>query len=119
MISKRQYVVAVIPVDAIQSMAVEGLIVKKLVVLVDGRRVPGIPRHEYEVPDPQKWMFEIQKEMSMGGPGQPYPYPPIAPVQQTYVKETIREVVKVPCKYCGHLNETTWQNCPSCGAPLG
>jgi rubrerythrin len=33
-------------------------------------------------------------------------------------KEIIREVVKVPCEYCGTLVEVTNPKCPSCGAPL-
>jgi HEAT repeat protein len=33
-------------------------------------------------------------------------------------REIIREIVKIPCKYCGTLVENTAQKCPSCGAPL-
>ncbi len=33
-------------------------------------------------------------------------------------KETIKEIVKVPCKYCGSLVEVTDRACVSCGAPL-
>jgi len=30
-----------------------------------------------------------------------------------------REIVKVPCKYCGNLNDlATTRVCPSCGAPV-
>ena len=29
-----------------------------------------------------------------------------------------REIVKIPCRYCGTLNELTLRNCPSCGAPI-
>jgi hypothetical protein len=32
---------------------------------------------------------------------------------------TTREIVKVPCKYCGNLNElATAKFCSSCGAPI-
>jgi len=35
-------------------------------------------------------------------------------------KEVVKEViVKIPCKYCSHLNEQTLQRCAFCGAPLG
>jgi len=34
-----------------------------------------------------------------------------------YEKETIKEIVKVPCPYCGTLVENTATKCPSCGAP--
>ncbi len=37
---------------------------------------------------------------------------------QAVPKEIIKEIVKVPCKYCGTLVENTAQKCPSCGAPL-
>ncbi len=33
-------------------------------------------------------------------------------------RETIREIVKMPCKYCGTLIEVTATRCPSCGAPF-
>lgn len=33
-------------------------------------------------------------------------------------KEVIREIIKIPCEYCGTLNEITLRNCPSCGAPI-
>ena len=29
----------------------------------------------------------------------------------------IREIVKIPCRHCGTLNENTTQRCPNCGAP--
>jgi MFS family permease len=35
-----------------------------------------------------------------------------------YEKETIKEVVKIPCSYCGTLVENTATKCPSCGAPF-
>ncbi len=47
-----------------------------------------------------------------------YPQPPqsvYVTMQQT--KETIREVVKIPCGYCGALMEQTSQACGVCGAP--
>ncbi len=33
-------------------------------------------------------------------------------------REIIREIVKVPCKYCGTLVEITKSSCQSCGAPF-
>ena len=35
------------------------------------------------------------------------------PVQQVVIRET----VKVPCRYCGTLIDSTATNCPNCGAP--
>lgn len=42
----------------------------------------------------------------------------IVPLDVPVVKETIREIVKIPCKYCGTLILNTSVKCPSCGAPL-
>jgi hypothetical protein len=56
--------------------------------------------------------------------------PPAMPAQATqpapgthvekiiHEKETIKEIVKIPCSYCGTLMEITETRCPSCGAPL-
>lgn len=47
--------------------------------------------------------------------------PPRAPPPPTVVreKETIREIVKVPCRYCNQLNLMNSAKCSGCGAPLG
>ena len=34
------------------------------------------------------------------------------------VREVVREVVKVPCRYCGMLLIQTDRRCPGCGAPV-
>ncbi len=34
-----------------------------------------------------------------------------------YVEEVVRTIVKVPCRYCGALIESTVSRCPLCGAP--
>lgn len=48
--------------------------------------------------------------------------PAAAPVNQVekiiHEKETIREIVKIPCAYCGTLVEITAAKCQNCGAPL-
>ena len=38
--------------------------------------------------------------------------------QSIIQKEIIKEIVKIPCKYCSTLIENTSTYCPSCGAPL-
>ncbi|MBS7614901.1 hypothetical protein KEJ18_04135 [Candidatus Bathyarchaeota archaeon] len=60
----------------------------------------------------------------------PTPSPPPAPVappapsqppQQPQIKEKeviIREVVKVKCRYCGMLVDSTLSRCPNCGSPM-
>ena len=37
---------------------------------------------------------------------------------QVIIKETVREIVKVPCRHCGSLIVVTDPRCSSCGAPL-
>ncbi len=48
----------------------------------------------------------------------PAPAPGVQIEKIIHEKETIREIVKVPCGYCGTLVEITATKCPSCGAPL-
>lgn len=39
---------------------------------------------------------------------------------EVHTKEVVvREIVKVPCRYCGQLNLMNSAKCLSCGAPLG
>jgi hypothetical protein len=54
-------------------------------------------------------------------PQQPAYHQPVQqqPLQIVYKeKETIREIVKVRCEYCGTLVDITSSRCPSCGAPF-
>ena len=34
------------------------------------------------------------------------------------IKETVKEIVKIPCRYCGVLNDQLNSKCASCGAAL-
>ncbi|MDE1820351.1 MAG: zinc ribbon domain-containing protein [Euryarchaeota archaeon] len=36
----------------------------------------------------------------------------------TVVREVVREIVRIPCKYCGSLVDVTAKACPQCGAPF-
>ena len=115
LITRTERVVATIPTDAIVSVRVEGLVGKKLIVLVDGTRIPGIPRHEFQVPDPHVWRRAILKEMSVRRQAE---RGTSEPIKEVHVKEITREVVKISCRYCHSLNEMTAKKCWSCGAPL-
>ncbi len=33
-------------------------------------------------------------------------------------KETIREIVKIPCRHCGEFVPQEKDRCPNCGAPM-
>ena len=115
-----------IPVQAIFEMSVEEVVpdlyevawgytyTSKLVLLVDTEVVPGNPRHELEAMNAQELsdaikteVFMINKKASLHDSE-----------DRVFLKETVREIVKVPCKYCGTLNEITKQNCHKCGAPI-
>lgn len=120
MISKKQRLVITIPADAIVNTNVEGMISKKLVVLVDGAKVPGIPRHEFIVPDPYQWINAIRNEINISTRQQPQPLPQPhpQPAHTQIIKEkeiTTREVVKIRCQYCGNLFDEVRDKCPSCG----
>jgi len=54
-------------------------------------------------------------------PAQAAPPAPSQTPQQPQVKEKeviIREIVKVKCRYCGTLVDSTLSRCPNCGSPL-
>ena len=70
-----------------------------VVIVAVSRRRRSLPKHTY----PQVPIAPPQIDLT---PKQP-------PVQQIVIKE----VVKVKCKYCGALIDSTVQACPFCGAP--
>ena len=74
-------------------------IVIVVIVIVAVSRRRSLPKHTY----PQVPIAPPQIDLT---PKQP-------PVQQIVIKE----VVKVKCKYCGALIDSTVQACPFCGAP--
>ena len=61
-------------------------------------------------------LAEVESASSAFDASVKLPASQIQPVQ--FVKETVREVVKIPCRYCGSLNLMTDAKCPSCGAPI-
>lgn len=67
------------------------------------RKRPTLPKHSYQqIPPP------------------PGPNPPnidLTPEQPPVQQIVIKEVVKVNCKYCGTLIDSTATVCPRCGAP--
>lgn len=47
----------------------------------------------------------------------PPPSIDVVPGNQPTPQVVLRETVKVPCRYCGTLMDSTATNCPKCGAP--
>jgi len=114
-ISKTQRIVIKIPVNAIANVNVEGLMGKKLVILVDASKLQGIPRHEFDIANPYDAMKAIREEMDTEVAKASAPQ---VSVKEVYVKE-VTSIVKVPCSYCGVLNEVTEKKCAGCGASIG
>jgi hypothetical protein len=107
-IFKGQYTVLDLPLEKISTLSVVGAgPFKKLAInIVRDNRSFGIPRHEFNVENPEKWMTEIevarrtQKES-------------IFTVQKE-IKEITREIVKIKCSYCGMLVDQHLSRCPNC-----
>ena len=80
------------------------IVVVVLVVAFSRRGGKSLPQHSYQQQPP------------------PYAPPPenfnLRPNQQPEVQQiVVKEVVKVKCKYCGALIDSTAETCPICGAP--
>ena len=110
-VNQKDYVVQTIPLKAIRSVDVQGTMKRMLVIMVDSSIHSGIPRHEFSVSAPERWIAAIQNEMIIDR--QQVAESP----QPTYIKEVVREIVKYPCPYCNSLIEVTSSRCPICGAP--
>jgi len=111
MFKKTMRVAVRIPLDAIVNVNMESSFFggKKLVILTDSLKFPGIPRHEFEVSDPDQWVNVLQTRMYK--------------ITEEEMKEEVkivkeREIVKIPCYYCGTLNAITEKACSKCGAPV-
>ena len=97
-----QFQVSYVAVGAAIFVVFLVIIVVLLVVL--SRRPRKLPQHSYQQPLPPT--TQPPENIDLRPNSQP-------PVQQIVVKE----VVKVKCRYCGALIDSTAQTCPICGAP--
>jgi hypothetical protein len=86
----------------------------KLILLVDNSVTPGDSRHEFQTSDIQGLCDAIKTEIFMVNKRSSLQ----DGEDRVFIKETVREIVKIPCEYCGTLNEITKQNCQKCGAPI-
>jgi hypothetical protein len=108
---KGQYTALDLPLERISTLSVIGAgPFKKLAInTVRDNQSVGIPRHEFNVDNPEKWMTEIevarrtQKES-------------IFTVQKEIKETTIREIVKIKCAYCGMLVDQNLSRCPNCNS---
>lgn len=105
---KGQYTALDLPLERISTLSVvdAGPFKKLAINIVRDNQSVGIPRHEFGVDNPEKWMTEIevarrtQRESMF--------------TVQKEIKETIREIVKIKCAYCGMLVDQHPSRCPNC-----
>jgi Na+-transporting methylmalonyl-CoA/oxaloacetate decarboxylase gamma subunit len=80
------------------------IIIVALVVAISRRGRRTLPRHSYQQSPPP--------------PSPPPESINLKPNQQPEVQQiVVKEVVKVKCRYCGALIDSTAETCPICGAP--
>jgi hypothetical protein len=83
------------------------IVIAILIYIFSRRSRKTLPKHPYQQP--------YQPQPSPQGP------PPenidLTPKQPPVQQIVIKEVVKVKCRYCGALIDSTVQTCPVCGAP--
>jgi hypothetical protein len=84
---------------------------RKIVILVNPTNAPGNPRHEFETTENVELYHAVQDEMTFCAASK-------NKSQQVEKTTIIQEIVKIPCPYCGNLNEITKMRCDSCGAPV-
>jgi len=65
----------------------------------------------------QQLMFEERNQLSRMQLSQVVPQPAQVVIQQPVQTTVVREVVMIPCKYCGALISQTSTYCTYCGAP--
>jgi len=108
-IFKGKYSAVNLPLERVAEVSVIGIgPFKKLSInLVKDQSSYGIPRHEFNVENPETWKAKIEIAKST--------------VTEKIPKEKeviIKEIVKVKCRYCGMLVEATLSKCPNCGSLL-
>ncbi len=96
---------APVNVDLIAAIVLVIVVIVILIIALSRRSRRSLPKHS----SPQEY----------SPPSQPPPAPQIdlTPKQPPVQQIVIKEVVKVKCRYCGALIDSTAQTCPVCGAP--
>jgi hypothetical protein len=105
-IFKGRYSAVNLPLERISEVAIVGAgSFKKLAInMIRDKSAFGLPRYEFNVNDAEVWKAKIDNVMETQI---------ITP--QREVKETIKEIVKIRCQYCGMLVDSTLSECPNCG----
>jgi len=108
-IFKGKYSAVNLPLERMAEVAVIGVgpFRKLSINLVKDQISYGIPRYEFNVENPETWKAKIEVAKSTTAEK-------ISKEREVIVKE----IVKVKCRYCGMLVETTLSRCPNCGSLL-
>jgi hypothetical protein len=85
------------------------IVIIVIVAVALSRRRRNLPKHSQQFPPPGQYY----RPPPPSRPPQVDLTPKEPPVEQIVIKE----VVKVKCRYCGALIDSTVQACPFCGAP--
>jgi len=79
------------------------IVIVVILIYAFSRRSRTLPKHSYQQQPPP--------------PGPPPENIDLTPKQPPVQQIVIKEVVKVKCRYCGALIDSTAEHCPICGAP--
>jgi len=103
---KGKYSSVNLSLERISEVAIVGIgpFQKLAINMVRDKSSFGLSRYEFNVNNAETWKEKIDNAMQTQI---------ITP--QREVKETIKEIVKIRCQYCGMLVESTLSECPNCG----
>ena len=94
-------------------LLVVAVVVIVIIAVLLKRRSQGQPKMDRNIP--RHAHAEVPAQAPTYGPPAPVR---LTPADQPAVQQiVIRETVKVPCRFCGTLIDSTDTSCPKCGAP--
>lgn len=111
--SKNTFVNADFPLTTVENVTTEGRMTKKVVFILKHGNFPL--RYEFAVSDPEQWRNKALETIGQASDTASLASS-IAVMKEKEV--IVKEVVKVPCRYCGTLIVNTDTYCSSCGAAL-
>lgn len=108
-IFKGRYSAVNLPLEKISEVTIVGAgPFKKLAInMIRDKGTFGLPRYEFNVDDAENWKEKIDYSMQT-----------VIITSQREIKETIKEIVKIRCQYCGMLVDSALSQCPNCGGTI-
>lgn len=111
--SKNTFVNADFPLTTVENVTTEGRLTKKVVFVLKHGNIPL--RYEFAVSDPELWRNKALDTIGQGSEAASSASgTPVMKEKEVIIKE----IVKIPCRYCGTLIVNTDTYCSSCGAAL-